>query len=207
MIARAAVVISILAAAAIVGGRAAGMEAAVDREPLSTLPYEFDRWHGADAKPLANDVVALLGVDDYVHRTYVDTAGVPVNLYAGYYRSQRQGDTIHSPQNCLPGAGWRPVASGTATIASSRGDVPVNQYVIQKGLDQQVVLYWYQGRGRVIASEYRNKLLLMWDAAKLHRTNGGLVRVMVPVAPDVDARAAAAAFASAMMPHLERLMP
>jgi EpsI family protein len=207
MIGRAAVVITILAAAAIFGGRAAGMEAPVDREPLSTLPYEFDRWHGADAKPLANDVVALLGVDDYVHRTYVDGAGVPVNLYAGYYRSQRQGDTIHSPQNCLPGAGWRPVASGTAMIASSRGDVPVNQYVIQKGLDQQVVLYWYQGRGRVIANEYRNKLLLMWDAATLHRTNGGLVRVMVPVAADVDARAAAAAFASAMMPHLERLMP
>ena len=148
MIVRAAVVVAVLAAAALFGTRAAGMEAPVERQSLSTLPYEMDGWYGGDAKPLANDVVALLGVDDYVHRTYVDHAGLPVNLYAGYYHSQRQGDTIHSPQNCLPGAGWRPTSSGVATIPSSRGSVPVNEYVIQKGLDRQVVLYWYQGRGR-----------------------------------------------------------
>jgi EpsI family protein len=207
MIVRAAVVVVVLAAAALFGTRAAGMEAPVERQPLSTLPYEMDGWHGGDATPLANDVVALLGVDDYVHRTYVDNAGAPVNLYAGYYHSQRQGDTIHSPQNCLPGAGWRPTSSGVATIRSSRGSVPVNEYVIQKGLDRQVVLYWYQGRGRVVANEYRNKLLMMWDAATLHRTNGGLVRVMVPMAPDVDARGEALGFASTLLPHLERLMP
>ena len=96
---------------------------------------------------------------------------MPVGLYAGYYRSQRQGDTIHSPQNCLPGAGWRPVSSATINLTSPGGSVPVNQYVIQKGLDQQVVLYWYQGRGRVVANEYANKALLMWDAATLQRTN------------------------------------
>jgi EpsI family protein len=207
MIGRAATIVVIMAVAAVFGTRAAGRESPVDRQPLSTLPYDLERWHGGDATPLANDVVALLGVDDYIHRTYVDAAGVPVNFYAGYYRSQRQGDTIHSPQNCLPGAGWRPVAADLTTVASSRGNVPVNEYMIQKGLDQQVVLYWYQGRGRVVANEYRNKLLLMWDAARLHRTNGGLVRVMVPIAPDVDARRAATAFASAVIPHLERLMP
>ena len=207
MIARAAVIVGLLAGAAVFGSRAVGMERPVDREPLSALPYQLDRWQGSDAKPLASDVVAFLGVDDYVHRAYVSEAGVPVNLYAGYYQSQRQGDTIHSPQNCLPGAGWRPVSSTITTIRSTRGDVPVNQYVIQKGLDQQVVLYWYQGRGRVVANEYKNKALLMWDAARLHRTNGGLVRVIVPIAPEIDARREAAAFAGALLPRLERLMP
>ena len=207
MIARGALVIAILLGAAIFGTRAAATETQVSREPFATLPYEFGSWRGHEARPLADDIVAVLGVDDYVHRIYVNDTGVPVNLYAGYYHSQKQGDVIHSPQNCLPGAGWRPVSSTTVTLTTGGREVPVNQYVIQKGLAQQVVLYWYQGRGRVVANEYKNKALLMWDAAMLHRTNGGLVRVIVPIVPDVDARGEAAAFASALLPQLARLMP
>jgi len=207
MIARAVVVLVLLAGATLVGSRAAATETPVERQSLAALPYEIDGWRGIDGQPLASDVVSVLGVDDYVHRTYVSASGVPANLYAGYYHSQRQGDTIHSPQNCLPGAGWQPVSSATIALRSHRGDVTVNQYVIQKGLDQQVVLYWYQGRGRVIANEYKNKALLMWDAATLHRTNGGLVRVIVPIAQGIDARQEASAFAAALLTHLERLMP
>jgi EpsI family protein len=207
MIARAVIVAVLLLGASIVGSRAVATEVLVDRESLTTLPHDLDSWRGYDAKPLADDVVALLGVDDYIHRTYLSASGVPVNLYAGYYHSQRQGDTIHSPQNCLPGAGWRPVSSTTTTIPIGGRQVEVNQYVIQKGLDQQLVLYWYQGRGRVVANEYRNKALLMWDAATKHRTNGGLVRIIVPIAPNIDANREARAFATAVLPHLERLMP
>lgn len=207
MIARTAIVVVLLLGASFLGSRAVATEVSVNRAALTTLPYELDDWKGYDAQPLADDIVAVLGVDDYVHRTYLDAAGVPVNLYAGYYHSQRQGDTIHSPQNCLPGAGWRPVSSTTTTIPVAGRDVEVNQYVIQKGLEQQLVLYWYQGRGRVIANEYRNKALLMWDAATKHRTNGGLVRIIVPIAPNIDAASEARAFATAVLPHLERLMP
>jgi EpsI family protein len=207
MIARAVVVLVLLGGATLLGSRATAIETPVERQSLAALPYEIDGWRGIDGQPLASDVVSVLGVDDYVHRTYVSASGVPVNLYAGYYHSQRQGDTIHSPQNCLPGAGWQPVSSATIALRSPRGDVRVNQYVIQKALDQQVVLYWYQGRGRVVANEYKNKALLMWDAATLHRTNGGLVRVIVPIAHGIDARQEASAFAAALLTHLERLMP
>ena len=207
MIPRAAVVVLLLVAAAAFGARADADETPVERDPLTSLPYQLDHWNGRDARPFPDDVVALLGVDDYVHRTYLNEAGVPVSLYAGYYDSQRQGDTIHSPQNCLPGAGWRAISSTIVSLPTERGPVSVNQYVIQKGLDKQVVLYWYQGRGRVVASEYRNKLLMMWDAATERRTNGGLVRVMTPVTPGGDAAAEAAAFATALLPRLERLMP
>jgi EpsI family protein len=207
MITRAVVVLVLLAGATLLGSRAAAIETPVERQSLAALPYEIEGWRGIDGQPLASDVVSVLGVDDYVHRTYVGASGVPVNLYAGYYHSQRQGDTIHSPQNCLPGAGWQPVSSATIALRSRRGDVTVNQYVIQKGLDQQVVLYWYQGRGRVVANEYKNKALLMWDAATLHRTNGGLVRVIAPIGQGIDARQEASAFAAAVLTHLERLMP
>ncbi|HVL66391.1 MAG TPA: EpsI family protein [Vicinamibacterales bacterium] len=207
MIRRTSIVIAMLAAAALFGARASGREAQVARESLATLPHVLDDWRGREAAPLRGDVVAQLGVDDYIHRTYVAPERPPVSLYAGYYESQRQGDTIHSPQNCLPGAGWRPVSSSILTIEAGGRQVPVNHYVIQKGLDRQVVLYWYQGRGRVIANEFHNKALLMWDAATLRRTNGGLVRIISPHAETADATPGALAFAKALIPRLERLMP
>ena len=207
MIVRTVIVVAMLLGAAVFGTRAAGSEAPVARASLTTLPYEIGGWRGREATPFTGDVVAQLGVDDYIHRSYMARDGLPIGLYAGYYASQRQGDTIHSPQNCLPGAGWRPVESSIITLDVNGRSLPVNRYVIQKGLDKQVVLYWYQGRGRVVANEFKNKALLMWDAATLRRTNGGLVRVIAPQRPDGDATRDAVAFATALIPQLERLMP
>jgi len=183
-----------------------GQDAAVLRTPLQTLPFVVGGWHGR-AAPLASDVVALLGVDDHVYRTYVRD-GVPLNLYAGYYDSQRRGDTMHSPRNCLPGAGWQPVESGVIDIPTAAGSVRVNRYVIQKGAQRQVALYWYQGRGRVIANEYANKAYLMWDAATSRRTSGGMVRIITPVTTTTDAATRhATSFAAALLPRLREVMP
>jgi EpsI family protein len=204
---RAAVVALLLASTAVMERVVSGAEANVTRESMQTLPLAFDGWQGRVAAPLPKDVVALLGVDEHVYRTYLRD-GLPVNLYAGYYHSQRRGDTIHSPQNCLPGAGWQPISAGTVDIAGPEGPVRVNQYLIQKGTQQQVVLYWYQGRGRVVANEYANKAFLMWDAATRRRTSGGLVRVISPVITTTEAASRhAAEFASALLPRLEKVMP
>jgi len=205
---RVAVIVALLVVARFYSAHLSSAEAVVAREPLSALPLTIGQWHGREAPPLADDVLAQLGVDDYVNREYVAAGSAPVGVYIGYYASQRQGDTIHSPQNCLPGAGWRPVESGVATLEAGGRRVEVNQFVIQKGLDRQVVLYWYQGRGRVVANEYRNKALLMLDAARLHRTNGGLVRLIAPINSTTEsASTALSAFAVLLFPHLDRHLP
>jgi EpsI family protein len=188
-----------------------GEEAATSRTPLAALPRAVGPWTDSIDVPLDRDVRALLGADDYLNRTYVDNAGQPVSLYIGYYASQRQGDTIHSPQNCLPGAGWQPIEGGPAPLDLEAGRVIVNRYVIQKGIERQVVLYWYQGRGRVIANEYANRLWLMFDAAVRHRSNGALVRVAAPVRSAVGsltaADAAAVDFTRALFPRLSASLP
>jgi EpsI family protein len=208
MIARAAVVLALIAGAAIYCTRVGSAEAVVPRQSLAELPFVLADWAGREAPPLDDDVLGQLGVDDYVNRHYARAGGAPVGLYVGYYASQRQGDTIHSPRNCLPGAGWRPIETGLAGVQYAGRTVDVNRFVIQKGLDRQVVFYWYQGRGRVIANEYANKGLLMLDAARLHRTNGGLVRMIAPVITTVDAATAElSAFAAALLPHLDRHLP
>jgi EpsI family protein len=205
---RAVVIIALLLVARFSSVHLSSAEAVVSREPLSELPLTIGQWQGHDAPPLADDVLSELGVDDYINREYVATSSEPVGVYIGYYASQRQGDTIHSPQNCLPGAGWRPVESGVANLPTGGRTVQVNQFVIQKGLDRQLVFYWYQGRGRVVANEYRNKALLMFDAARLHRTNGGLVRLIAPITSTADtAKSALSSFAVLLFPHLDRHLP
>ncbi len=208
MVRRAVVVIALLVAVRFYSAHAISAETPVSREPLSALPLAVGEWSGHDAPPLADDVLGQLGVDDYVNREYVNAAGIPVGLYVGYYASQRQGDTIHSPQNCLPGAGWQPVETGVADLRFGARSVRVNRFLIQKGLDRQIVLYWYQGRGRVVANEYRNKALLMLDSARIHRSNGGLVRLIGPVTTTADeAQTTVSAFAAALFPHLDRHLP
>ena len=212
MIVRAVILSGLIAAAGWYSTRASGAEAVEARAPLVELPRAVGPWIDSVDTPLAQDVRDVLGVDDYVNRTYVTAAGQPVGLYIGYYASQRQGDTIHSPQNCLPGAGWQPVEGGTVPLDVSGQRLAVNRYVIQKGLDRQIVLYWYQGRGRVIANEYANKFWLMLDAARLHRSDGALVRVVAPVQRSVNgslaaADAAAGDFARAIFPRLSAHLP
>jgi EpsI family protein len=208
MLTRALVAVALIVGAGVYARGASGPERVPSREPLETLPAALDQWTGREAQPLADDVLAQLGVDEYVNRRYLADTGMPISLYVGYYASQRQGDTIHSPQNCLPGAGWQPVFSDRASLPIGDRTMTVNRFVIQKGLDRQAVFYWYQGRGRVVANEFANKGWLMLDAATRRRTDGGLVRLITPITDSQDAAfRALAAFSAALMPHLSERLP
>lgn len=159
-------------------------EVVVSRTTFDTFPMNIGAWKAINDPPMEEEVLKVLGVDDYLSRIYYKPDGAAVGLYMGFYASQRQGDTIHSPLNCLPGAGWEPVSQGRLQIANADGrgrDITVNRYVVQKGLDRQLVLYWYQSHGRVVASEYTSKAYLIHDAVRMNRTDGSMVRVIAPI--------------------------
>lgn len=126
------------------------------------------------------------GVDAYLLRTFTAPAdsgprSEAFSLYVGYYERQTQGRTIHSPKNCLPGSGWEALASREETLEIPGGTVRVNRYLLQYRRQRALVLYWYQGRGRVAANEYLVKWDLLRDAALRRRSEEALVRIMVPV--------------------------
>jgi EpsI family protein len=188
-------------------------EATVLREPLSTLPLRVGAWQGVDAAPLGDSVLEVLRVDDYLNRGYVAPGRPWISLYVGYYRSQRQGQTVHSPLNCLPGAGWEPVLRSRILVPEPGGGsrAEVNRLVIQKGLDRQLVLYWYQAHGRIVASEYWGKIYTVVDAVRLNRSDGALVRVIVPIvsnnaSAENDAEQAALDFVASILPPLSALL-
>jgi EpsI family protein len=183
-------------------------ETVVPHQPLHDLPYNLGNWTGTE-KPFEAQIVQAVGVSDYTNRFYSSQQGGFAQLYIGYYASQRTGDTIHSPKNCLPGAGWDPVHSGYATIPISAGrQIVVNEYVIQQGLDKMLVFYWYQDRGRVIASEYSAKFWMVADAISRNRTDGALIRLITPLhEDDAAARARLVSFTQILYPHLESVIP
>jgi EpsI family protein len=175
------------------------------------FPLQIASWRG-DEQSLDAKVLQVLKVDDYILRQYWSDEGGPVGLYVGYYKSMREGATYHSPKNCLPGSGWYFVETGTSQLGvmDHRGQpVEVNRFIIQKGLDKQLVLYWYQDRGRVITSEYWAKIYMVVDAMTKHRTDGVFVRITVPFTREDEAHALEQGkrFAEKLFPLLQDYLP
>jgi EpsI family protein len=156
--------------------------------PLVAFPSQAGDWRMVREIPLDQDVKATLRADDYMTRDYVGPDGRGVNLFVAFFKSQRAGQTPHSPKNCLPGAGWMWSVSDVipVPIAGRAEPIEVNRYVVSKGEDKAVVLYWYQSRDRVVASEFRAAAFTAWDALRYNHTDTALVRVVVPIAGNRD---------------------
>ena len=185
-------------------------------EPLSAMPQSFGSWTAQDI-PLTDDTLEVLGKGDFLNRIYTfdPAAGVakepPISLFIGYFASQRTGQTMHSPQNCLPGAGWVFESQKYTDIQDVNGkDYKVGEYVITNGDSKQFVIYWYQAHGRSIPNEYVAKGYMVTDAIRYNRTDGALVRVITQVMPSESldaAEARAIHFTQQMAPSLSRFIP
>ena len=150
--------------------------------PLAgSLATVLPAWEGLRItnQTISEEEKRVAGMTDYVARVYwKDTANAAFTTYVGYYDRQTQGHSMHSPKNCLPGAGWEILKTDVATIASVSGNVVVNKYLLKNGTREAIVFYWYQGRGRIVASEYAVKWNLLHDAALLGHTEEALVRIV-----------------------------
>ena len=158
-------------------------EARVDRQPLRAFPKQLGAWEqtGGDEQ-FDNETMAVLRASDYLLRNYRGADGRQMNFYVGYYASQRDGATYHSPLNCLPGSGWVMNQPGKMTIApEGRTPFVANKYIIQNGDHKELLVYWYQGRGRAIASEYWGKVYTVVDSVRMRRSDGAMVRITTPV--------------------------
>ena len=172
------------------------------RSPLSALDANIGRWRYDGDVVIDDDSLRVLNADDYISRSYATPSGA-ADLFIAYYKSQRQGGTMHSPLNCLPATGWEPLSAREISIDARPSAVSANRLVIQKGLDRQLVIYWYQSHGRTIASEYASKAYLVLDSIRLHRSDAALVRVVT----SADGDGAASDFIRALRPMLSRYIP
>ena len=186
-------------------------EARVERKQLKDFPRQIGAWEQTGGDEQFNqETLAVLRASDYLLRNYRDAEGHVANFYVGYYASQRDGATYHSPLNCLPGSGWVMSEPGKITITpKGRASFVANKYLIQNGDHKELLVYWYQGRGRAVASEYWGKVYTVLDSVRLRRSDGAMVRITTSVDSDepaalqavIDRAAQIAAESSTILPE------
>lgn len=180
--------------------------------PLFEFPTAFGDWRMVRDVPIEPEVQDILKADDTLNRVYVSASQrVEANLFIAFFKTQRTGQSPHSPKNCLPGSGWEPTKTGLVSIPVPGLAPPIvaNRYVVSHGDQKAVVIYWYQSHQRIIASEYAAKFWLVADSIRYHRSDTALVKLVLPV-PNNDADAATAIgveMARAVFPDLEKQLP
>lgn len=179
---------------------------------FSKFPLQIDSWTRIREEPIDAATEAQLGADGFISRTYGQAANADTaNLFVAWFQSQRAGTSQpHSPQVCLPASGWVPELNGLIDIDTAAGPVTINRYVIARGAERAVVLYWYQTPRRVVAGEWAAKFWLMADAVRDRRTDTSLVRVTAWVAQDSNVAAAtkvATGFSERVYPLLKQTFP
>lgn len=174
--------------------------------PLDTVPMQLGDWSGRRGADYQPAVLAALGVDDYLNRGYYAGGGRQANVYVGYHRSQSQGESLHSPLNCLPGAGWAP--ERVDLVPFGRGTA--RRAVIRKGGERLLVLYWYQTATRIEGDEYRGRFFAVVDTIRHGRNDAALVRVIVPIRSGAEGEQHAwrevSELAALVEPHVERTL-
>jgi EpsI family protein len=177
--------------------------------PLATLPGEVAGYPGTE-RPISEEEQRVAGMTNYSFRTFARDSTIAFTIYVGYYDHQTQGKTIHSPKNCLPGSGWEALAQSEKTVTTPARRETVNRYLLQNGQQRALVLYWYQGRGRVAANEYQVKWELLRDAAVRGRSEEALVRIVVNITPELGEAAAdslATRVAGELIPSVYKVLP
>jgi EpsI family protein len=202
--------IAVLVAAACGLGFLSHGESTPPAKPLSEFPQQIAGYTSVANLPLDKPTLQLLGLTDYINRVYESPTEGQLGLFIEYFSTQRTGATIHSPKNCLPGAGWQPTQVGIYQMKVADGHtVPINLYIIQKDLEKQLVLYWYQAHGRVVASEYWGKFYMVYDALRLNRTDAAMIRITMPISGgnEDEARTRAISFAQQITTDVDNVIP
>ena len=181
------------------------------RSQLVNFPSSMGQWQGKDLETSA-ELAEALGPGEFLLRDYINREQrIAASLYIAYFPSQRTGDTMHSPKNCLPGAGWIPAETSHLWIAQKSGNkIEVNRILVTKGAERALVLYWYQAHGRVTPSEYGAKYYLVADAVRMNRSDGALVRIITFMKNGEsvrDAETTAVGFAQLVSPLLDSYIP
>jgi len=178
--------------------------------PLSAFPATFGNWNLAREGVVEQEELDVLKADDVLTRLYQNSFNHSVaSLFVAYFKSQRTGQSPHSPKNCLPGSGWQQEASGRIDIPIGSHTINVNHYLVSKGNESSLVLYWYQSQGRTVAGEFAAKFYLITDSIRYHRSDAALIRVIVPTttAQVAEADKVGIDFVQSVFPVIKAYLP
>jgi EpsI family protein len=174
---------------------------AVLAAPIDSINTRIDGWTSTGNQQLGDTIIASLNATSYLSRTYRKDRS-ELDVFMAFYEHLRAGESMHSPKYCLPGGGWEFSDFKTVSLSSGGREAKINRAIVRKGAERQLLLYWYQSRPRVIASEYQSKFFLVWDGLVRGNQGGSIVRVMLPDRPGADQEGLA--FAAQLIPEVQK---
>jgi len=174
------------------------------KKSFAFFPHQIDGYQLKATKKMDPKILKVLGVSNYLMGLYCQGKDC-IDFYVGFFEAQQEGAMIHSPKHCMPGSGWVPLSSKIITLDTPVGKIRINRLILQKGEEKLLVYYWYQGRGRIIASEYKDRLYLLLDRLLKRRSDGALVRLMIPYGPHAEEKLQE--FTRALLPVLKEFLP
>lgn len=182
-------------------------------KPFSSFPTQVGQWIGRQ-EYFSEKILRVLGVDDYFLGVYRSGNGQEIELYIGFYEKQTFGDQIHSPKNCMLGAGWNIISSSIENIAlqgRNAASMEVATVVLEKDGKRQLMIYWFDSGGRTTSSEYLQRVYIVLEAITKRRTDGTFVRLIAPLPDHRDGCARTAEyvknFARLIIPILQGYVP
>jgi len=179
-------------------------------KPFNQFPMQIGEWRG-EREEMEQQFLDVLKFSDYIMVNYKNQQGKTVSFYVAYYQDQRKGESIHSPETCLPAGGWEFNNAGTTTVSlNNRKSIQVNKAFIEKSGERQLTYYWFPMRGRILTKLYQIKLYTFWDSLTRQRTDGALVRIITPVSPGEQLNSAEERltdFTGQILPVLEEYIP
>ena len=177
-----------------------------ERTVFAGIPNDFAEWRH-EVRPIDPTVAEVLGADDTLVANFFSETEPSFNLYVAYLEAQRDGRSWHSPRQCIPGGGWEIASHDILERTTTSGDaMNYNRLLIENRDQKQLVYYWYDQRGRHIANEFTMKFWLLVDAVTRRRSDGALVRIIVPV-DRAKGVAAADADLQTIMKKLDTVLP
>jgi len=179
--------------------------------PFTQFPLSVGDWEGT-RQIMEQKFITELDLSDYTMIDYKNGEGKHVDFYVAYYESQRKGESIHSPETCLPGSGWvfRQAGRVQVGIAGQSGSIRVNRAIMEKSGVQQISYFWFPARGRILTNAWEMKFFTFWDSLTRQRTDGALVRIITPVYGNEevkDAEARIEGFTEEIVPVLDGFLP
>jgi EpsI family protein len=181
------------------------------RESFGQFPMVVGEWSGTK-QAMDQQFIDALKFSDHISANFYDRQGKTVNLYVAYYEDQRKGESIHSPESCLPSSGWNFREAGAVSIPAASGKTPMkaSRALMEKGGLTEMAYYWFPMRGKVLRHLYQVKLHNFWDALIKRRTDGALVMTITPIYPTETQKEAdqrLQRFVTDMKPVLDGFLP
>ena len=159
---------------------------APDRPSFAVFPKQVGKWRQfGEEQSFTPAVERILAADDYHAVQFGQSPSSPtIDFFTAWYEDLAENGVMHTPEICLPGAGWEIAKVEMVDISRELGlnsPYEVNRIIIQKGSQRSLVYYWFTHMGHAIPRSASAKVSVLTRGVIAGRSDGAIIRLISPI--------------------------